>query len=176
MENEGAIGMNDLSELQRRIMAALDRIGQRIADDSSSGPQARAPEPRDDSEEIARLREALEVERSANAQLTERLRAVKERDAQAEKALEIRVEAMTRQLDVQGLEIQRMRKSSIQLREQLRALREAAAEAAPDAHLINKSMLAELEALRATRASETAELSEIIAELTPILQEMGEDA
>ncbi len=113
---------------------------------------------------------------AANAQLTERLRNVKDRDAQSVAQLEARVEGLTRQLDVQGLDLQRLRKTTVQLRESLRTLREAEAAGVSDPHMINKAMLAELEALRAQRASETAEMDEILAELLPLVQEVQVDA
>jgi hypothetical protein len=81
------------------------------------------------------------------------------------------VEKMTQQLDIQGLELQRMRKSTVQLREHLRVLHEAAADNLAEPHLINKAMLAELESLRATRHTETAEMDEILAELKPLIEE-----
>ncbi len=161
--------MAEIAELERRITAALERIGKGIDQLPSAGVAA----PSDD---IAALREALEEERTANAQLTERLKAVKDRDAASVQSLTQRIEVMTRQLDVQGLELQRMRKTSVQLREHLRAMREAQAEGVTEPHLINKSMLTELEALRAARASETAEMDEILAELTPLVQEVANDA
>ena len=165
--------MSELQDLQRRITAALERIGQGVGRLSAGGDGA-GDGPGDAA--LAELREALEAERNANAQLNERLRAVKERDAHSAQQMEIRIEAMTRQLDVQGLELQRMRKTTIQLREQLRILREAADAGSVDAHLINKSMLAEMEALRAVRASETAELDEILAELQPLVEEVAHHA
>ncbi len=181
--------MSDLAELERRITAALARIGtglDRLA--SQTAVQAQDPEPAPpevapvepatpavDTAEISRLQEALEAERGTNAQLTERLRAIKERDGKQEAVLEARIEQLTRQLDLQGLEIHRMRKSTIQLREALRGLREQQ-EGSVEAHLINKAMLAELEALRAARSSEAAELDEILAELAPILAEEKTDA
>ncbi|MDQ1847901.1 hypothetical protein Q9299_06340 [Gemmobacter fulvus] len=191
--------MSDLAELERRITAALARIGtglDRLA--SQTAVQAQEPEPVPpeaappqpappevapvepatpavDTAEISRLQEALEAERGTNAQLTERLRAIKERDGKQEAVLEARIEQLTRQLDVQGLEIHRMRKSTIQLREALRGLREQQ-EGSVEPHLINKAMLAELEALRAARSSEAAELDEILAELAPILAEEKTDA
>ncbi len=161
--------MAEIAELERRITAALERIGKGIDHLPSAGVAA----PSDDS---AALREALEEERTANAQLTERLKAIKDRDAASVQSLTQRIEVMTRQLDVQGLELQRMRKTSVQLREHLRAMREAQAEGVTEPHLINKSMLTELEALRAARASETAEMDEILAELTPLMQEVSNDA
>lgn len=178
--------MSDIAELEGRITAALERIGKglaRLEGPAASGPSdTGADAPSGDlataeaARELAALREALDVEKNANAQLNERLRKVKERDAQLVAQLEARVEAMTRQLDVQGLEVQRMRKTTINLREHLRALREAQTAGGADAHMLNKVMLAELEALRAARVSEMAEVDEILAELTPLVQEVQIDA
>ena len=50
------------------------------------------------------------------------------------------------------------------------ALRTANAEGVGDAHLINKSMMAELEGLRAMRAAESAEARTIIDALTQLLE------
>lgn len=158
--------MNEISELERRITYALERIGRGM----ERLPEAKPPADTTAADlEVARLRAALEGERAANAQLAERLRALKERGGGAGTEADRRIEAMTRQLDVQGLEMQRLRKATIQLREQLRAMREAAAQGVADPHLINKAMLAELEGMRAARASEAAELEEILAELAPHL-------
>ena len=67
--------------------------------------------------------------------------------------------------DKLGAEVVRLRKTSTALREELTALR---ATDVPDAHLINRAMLAELEALRAERSAESAELAAILAELEPL--------
>lgn len=163
--------MSDLAELERRITAALARIGAGL--DRSGSERAAVV---DMSDEVAALKDALAEEQTVNAQLTERLRAVKDRDAQSVHSLEAKVESMTRQLDVQGLELQRMRKTTIQLREQLRTMREGQEKSLADPHMINKAMLAELEALRAARSSETAEMDEILAELTPLILEVRADA
>lgn len=178
--------MSEIAELERRITAALERIGtglERLTPGGAGEPDlpdlADLPD-LNDSDEVLALRAALDEEKTANAQLAERLRAVKDRDAQSAQQLQERIEAMTRQLDVQGLEMQRMRKTTIQLRENLRALREAQAQGLADPHMVNKAMLAELEALRATRATETAELDELLAELAPLVRpaagEVREDA
>ncbi|MDP2740717.1 MAG: hypothetical protein Q8O82_18890 [Pseudorhodobacter sp.] len=175
--------MGEIAEFERRITAALERIGTGLDRLSASAASAEVVEvvaaavfESDADDDLASLRDALEQEKNANAQLAKRLRALKGRDVQAVSEAKARIEAMTRQLDVQGLELQRMRKTTIQLREQLRSLREAQTEGLAEPHMINKAMLAELEALHATRASETAEMDEILAELTPLLQEVGEDA
>ena len=56
------------------------------------------------------LAAALEEERMVNAQLTERLRVLKAREAAdpaAEDALEVQIETLTRQLDALGAEVVR---------------------------------------------------------------------
>lgn len=174
--------MQELVELERRIAAALDRIGRGIeglapiATPETAPPEPAAPAA--DPAEIAALREALEEERFINAQLSEKLRAARDKAAtgQTQALLAAKVERMTRQLDVQGLELQRMRKTVVQLRETLRALREAVSGAMPDAALINRALLAETEALRATRLTELSLLDEILDELEPLIPETGEDA
>lgn len=185
----------DIIELERRITAALSRIGAGI-DKLAEAPGAAEPgadtalheaELRSKDAEIVRLRTALEAEKRRTAELesdvekaalaaqvpgADRLRSGRDREAMTPGQLEEKVDKMTRQLDVQGLELQRMRKSTIQLREHLRVLHEAAAEGTAEPHLINKAMLAELESLRATRHTETAEMDEIIAELAPLIEEV----
>lgn len=161
--------MQDLGELERRISAALERIGQGL--DVLTAPQEEVEPPPPDTTEIDGLRVQLQEERFANAQLLERLRALKERDASQQAQVQEKMEKLTRQLDVQGLELQRMRRTTIGLRDQLRQLREAQAAGLAEPHLINKAMLTELEALRATRLTEIAELDEISAALDEHLTE-----
>jgi chromosome segregation ATPase len=146
----------DIDALERRIAAAFDRIGK--------GLERIAPPAEDEG-----LRAELAVEREANAQLTERLRAVKEREGQARAALEARVAELTRQLDAQGLELHRLKKTVVQLRETLRAQADAMQEGTTEAHLINRAMLSELEALRALRQTEATEIEAILSELAPLI-------
>ena len=169
--------MTDIDDFQARITAALDRIGHGV--DRMRRGAGGTPTTTDSVAkpgELEKLRAALADEKTANAQLNERLRAVKDRDGQTVHGLEARVDVMTRQLDVQGLEMQRLRKTTAQLRDQVRVLHEAAASGTVDASMINKAMLVELEALRAIRASESAELDEILSELTPFVLAEAQDA
>jgi predicted nucleic acid-binding Zn-ribbon protein len=106
----------------------------------------------------------------AHAQLAERLKVLREQEARTQAALTADVATLTRQLDAQGLDVQRLSGTVAQLREELRRLREAAEQGMADPQLINRAMLAELEALRATRAAETTEMAGILAALTPILE------
>ena len=68
-------------------------------------------------------------------------------------------------------EIQRVRKANDGLRELNDALRVANEAGVGEPHLINKSMMAELEALRAARSIDVAETTAIIEALTPLINE-----
>jgi len=169
--------MQDLAELERRITDALNRIGSGI--ERLGAPADATPgEATTDDGTIARLQAELEAERATSAQLRRDLAA-----AQApavldgdEAALRARIEQMTRQLDVQGLEMHRMRKTMVQLRENLRGLRRAQAANVADPEQINRAMMAEVEAMRVARLAEVAEIDEILTELTPIIREEAADA
>ena len=167
--------MQDLGELERRISAALERIGRGLdtiaAQDRGGVPEAPVAVVPVEPGEVAMLRAQLEAERATTAQLQERLRSMRDRDGSQQGQQQERIDRMTRQLDVQGLELQRMRRSTISLRDQLRQLREAAAAGVTEPSLINKAMLTELEALRATRLTEMAELDEIASALDDHLTE-----
>lgn len=159
--------MDNIAELERRITAALERIGagveRRLV--APAGPSAASVV------ELDRLREELDEERMANAQLNERLKVQRDRYDRAAGDLRAEVDRLTRQVDDQALAMQRLVTSTIQLREELRRLREATeAGGAVDSGLIDAAMAAELEALRATRAAETSELADIVAALTPIVE------
>lgn len=159
--------MTELPELERRISAALRRIG----DGLDRLPAAEPAAPEDDAalriaaQEIARLKAELAAAQAAAA-IPAAAAAAPDPEAAG---LRARVEELTRQLDDQGLELSRMRQTTIQLRETLRAMREQQ-QGQVEAHLLNKAMLAELEALRAVRASEVIELEQLISELVPILE------
>jgi predicted nucleic acid-binding Zn-ribbon protein len=159
------VGMQDITELEKRITAALERIGNgvdRLAQSRRTAPTAAGVAE-------AALRAQLEDERALNAQLQDKLRAAKEREPKGD--LHEKIDRLTRQLDVQGLELQRMRRTSAALRDQLSALRASLAAGATEPHLINKAMAAELDALRAERLVEVAEIDEILAALDPHITE-----
>jgi hypothetical protein len=168
--------MQDITELERRITTALERIGKGV-DRLSAQPRLAAVAPSPVAQPNvspvtdAALRAQLEEEKSLTAQLQARLRATKDREAKGD--LQEKVDRLTQELDVQGLELQRMRRVNATLRDQLEALRAAQAAGVTEPHLINKAMTAELDALRATRLTEIAEMDEILAALEPHLTEAG---
>lgn len=176
--------MQDLAELERRIAAALHRIGEGLEALSQPPLPVAAPEGGDDGDEarVAALESELAAERTLAASLRQRIADLEDgppviADLPADVAsLYARIDKMTAQLDVQGLEMQRMRKTVVQLRENLRGLRRAQVANLPDPDQINRAMMAELEAMRVARLSEVAEMDEILSELTPLITEERADA
>ncbi|WP_163850445.1 hypothetical protein [Pseudooceanicola aestuarii] len=169
-----------LDELQRRLTAAMDEIAAGV--DRLDRPQAEpvveeAPgTPVADPEEIARLTAALDDERVVNAQLQERVRAIKSRQNDRIVALE-QAEAdhrlMMEKLDTA---VVRLRRVNNELRETVRALREANAEGLVEPELIDRAMLAELEGLRADHAASQSEALAIKTELQTLLADDAQAA
>jgi DNA repair exonuclease SbcCD ATPase subunit len=163
--------MSQISELERRIKSALERIAS-AAESASAAPKSTAAGPPADTVDgEAALREALEAERGANAQLTERVRAIKEKQETMVSQIERKLARATAQLDVQGLELQRLKRANAQLAEANRRLIAAAETGGGTAGAAQKALQAELESLRAARRAEMAELEEIMGELRPLVGE-----
>ncbi|MEQ6247784.1 hypothetical protein ABMC89_02715 [Sulfitobacter sp. HNIBRBA3233] len=151
--------MSDIEELQRRITAAMDQVAYGIERLSVAAPQG--PD-----EETTRL---LEEERTANAQLQERVRSLRSKSEAELAELRARVEEGEARMAQLDIELQRVRRANAQLADACAALREANTEGVGEPHLINKAMLAELEGLRAARAADVAEASVILASLQPLV-------
>lgn len=150
--------MSNIEDLQARITAALDRAAQGV-DALSAGSGG----------DTAALQAQLDEEKTVNAQLEERLRSVNEKHRAEVETMRADMQDTRAKVDALDLELQRLRQANSELRESNAALRDANAAGVGDAHLINKSMMAELEALRAARAADVAEASAILSALTPVL-------
>lgn len=171
--------MSDIATIEQRLDAALTRLAQHLETGAGKAAPKGAlfglgsrPEPTPDPEQIATintLRESLDKERAANAALSERVAQVKQRQETTIAQLERRLARLTEQLDLQSLEMLRLKKANAKLMDSNQALREAQIEGFPDATLINKSISVELEALQAERRAEMAEMEEILAELKPLV-------
>lgn len=152
--------MSQIDELQARITAALDRIAQGLESNAAGAQEPEAEQ---------RLRQDLEDERLANAQLQERVKALHARvdalEAEATAAREAEG-ATLRRLDT---DLQSLRKANQQLRDNNQALREAHQAGVAEPHLINKSMLAELEGLRAARRADRDEVETVLDELARVI-------
>jgi hypothetical protein len=159
--------MSDISELERRITAALDRAGQAMDSLAASS----SSEPSESDGDNSNLAAELEAERMANAQLEERVRAIKEKQETNVTGLEAEVTRLRGSVESRDGDLQRMKSVNAELRTSNQALREANANGLADPHLVNKSMMSELESLRASRAADRAELDDILATLEPALKE-----
>ena len=152
--------MSDIEELQRRITAAMDQVAfglDKLGTASAAGP---------DPDTLAQLEE----ERTVNAQLQERVRTLRNKSDAEIADLRARTQEADARMAQLDIELQRVRRANSQLTDACAALRDANAEGVGDAHLINKTMLAELEALRAARAADVAEASVILASLQPLVE------
>jgi len=143
------------AQLQERLKSIRTRHQEEL--DALRGDLDRSQEIEALKSEIASLRADLEDSSAAEVLQGELDQQRSEMDTQAG--------AMGR-LD---MDVQRVRQSNDQLREANAALREANEAGVGEPHLINKAMLAELEGLRATRATDVAEASAVLARLEPLL-------
>ena len=167
--------MDDVTELERRILYALERIGAGVDQWGAGRGQERtgAAEPVETSIDLDVLRAELEAERSANAQLTERVRAIKDKQENMLTALERKSARLAEQLDQLGAELQRQRLLNGDLTRINQALSDAALSGLPDPALVSDALRTEVEALRAARATEMAEVAEILSELKPLIGEVA---
>lgn len=167
-QRKGAGPMHNIAELERRITAALERIGRRVEGLTAAAEQPSAMLPESD---FAQLNEELDEERMLNAQLNERLRVVHQKDSAERAALEQQLSDLNAQLAAQSDELARLRSTLGQLNDELADLRGVAELGVTEPEHINKAMQAELQALRVARASEAEELAEIVAALNPLIEE-----
>lgn len=158
--------MTDIADLQARITAALDRIGSGVeALDKPAEAGA------GDSAEVTELKASLEDERTANAQLEARVAAIKEKQEKTVETLAGEVERLRGLLQAEEAMVARLTRVNAGLRGNNTALRGAINDGVAEPHLVNKAMMAELESLRATQASDRAELDAILGELNPLIDE-----
>lgn len=149
--------MTDVTALQSRIAAALDRI--RVGVEGMSGSVDET------------LQARLAEEQTANAQLEERVKALKDRQDGKIAELEGRVSAHAGQMEKLDAELQRLRASNADMREVNAQLRSAATDGVAQPELINRALMAEVEALSAQRAADAAEVEAILSDLKPLIAE-----
>ena len=152
--------MDDITDYERRITAALDRAAQAL-DALSAG----------DAGDATALKAELDAERVAPPQWEERVRAIKETQEHTVKTLEDTVADLKAALSTRDAEMQQLKSVNEELRTSNAALREANAQGVGDPDAVNAAMVTEIESLRAARAAERAEIEEILATLEPVLKE-----
>lgn len=172
--------MTEIAEEEGRLYAALDRIEAAVARVATlrteADAMAAAPAPeQDDGAELAELRTALEAERGANAQLTERVRGLKQKQETVVARLERRVAQLMADLEQSAAEIQRQKALVEDLAQANETLRAAAANGGGDGAGINRAMEADLQALGALREMERAEVETVLGEIRRLIGE-GADA
>lgn len=157
-------GMTDVSGLEQRITTALDRISTGLSQ------LAQSEAPNSDPGEVQMLQDALQGEKIANAQLEERVRAIKDKQESLVKSLETEVTNLRAELAAGSENNARLKGINGRLRRNNRALRDANSQGVGDPELINDGMVVELDALRASRDSDRAELDSILDELKPLFE------
>ncbi|AGI68407.1 hypothetical protein OAN307_c28390 [Octadecabacter antarcticus 307] len=174
--------MSEFPQLEMRITTALERIKTGL-DGLSVPPPLITSQPDSDgvdagalAAQVAELGAKLDEEQTANAQLEERVKLLKDRQDGKLAKLESNVDAGRARSARMDRELQRLRQMNAELRDINVQLREAVSDGVSEPHLVNKAMLAELEALRATRAADAAEMDAILQELTPIIEREAADA
>ncbi|MEM1101452.1 MAG: hypothetical protein AAGH73_07960 [Pseudomonadota bacterium] len=180
--------MSETSEkftaLEGRLAAALARIQGGLAKIPSAAPEAEPslpleaalPAAQPDAGRVAELEAQLEEERSANAQLQQRVKQVRRKFEERVNTLESDLAAARAQVDASEQENAKLQRAGKEMRSALEALQKSSVDEAPDAHLINRAMMTELEALRAERSSEAREISELVSVLEPIVAKGASNA
>jgi len=154
--------MGQIDELEQRISSALDRIGQGLEGVAQS----------DETPASAEVMAELNAERDANAQLEERLKALRERTSANTVQLEQKVERLQAQLAASEAQTAKLRGLNDRLQHAVEHLRRQNESMVGDPHLVNKAMMAELEALRSARAGDVAEMDAILSEMKPLVGEV----
>lgn len=151
--------MSEINALESRLTAAIDRIRAGV-DGLGSGASA---------ETSTALEAQLSEERTANAQLEERVKALKERQDNKIAELEARVTSYRKQMSDLDAELQKLRTSNADLRDMNAKLRAAAEDGVSEPELLNRALMAEVEALHSQRSADATEVDAILAELRPLV-------
>ena len=162
--------MNDINVLDGRIRAALERV--RVGVDATSRAVAAVPSdsPKPGAD-AAGLQARLDEEKTVNAQLEERVRALKERQDEKLSGLEAQTASQHAQLAEYDRQMQRLQQANAELRAVAAEMREALMQNVAEPELVNRAAVAELDALRAVQAADRAEVDVVMAQLAPLVEE-----
>ncbi len=169
--------MGDYAKIETRLAQALRRAAE--AAERLEGADETA---------IASLQAELTAEREATARLEARIKqmtgeseaadnARKELEAARARAEEdtasahAECERLEAALTEQSTLVERLQKTSADVTAAMKVLREAQTADLVDAHLIDRAMQKELDALHAARDSERAEMEAIVTALAPLMEE-----
>lgn len=157
--------MQDITELQQRLAAALDRIEADVEQLARPAPEPeQAPEPEAPrGPDVAQLEADLAAERELVQQLEERLRSTRDRQEARIAAIEADLRTAHDLLAEMEEDRGRLRGAAEGLAATCEALRQANAGNVGDAELVNAAMATEIEALSALRRSDRSELDAVLA-------------
>lgn len=161
--------MSDINALDGRIRAALERVRRQV--DVLTAPATAAVAPASVAVGDGALQAQLAEERTVNAQLEERVRALKDRQDGKLRRLEATIETQKSNLLDYDREMQRLQQANAELRAVASEMREAMMTDVAEAELINRAAVAELEAVRAAQAADRAEIEVVMAQLDPLMRE-----
>ncbi|MBJ3761871.1 hypothetical protein ILP92_03805 [Maribius pontilimi] len=164
--------MQDITELQRRLAAALERIGAGLDGLTAVPDAAEASEDEGPQLDAGQLAADLEAERALVAQLEERLAANRDKSKATADNLQAKLDALQAQLSAMEEDRGRLKAVNDALRDSNQALREANEAGVGDGALINTAMQTELDALRQVRQSDRAELDAVLGLLAPALEDV----
>lgn len=152
--------MSEIAASERRLSAALDRIDQLL--EAGTARPAPAAQP-DDSDLTDRLDEAL----AENARLATEIAALREH---SDGPLEVALAETRNRLAGATDEAARLAAANEELAESNRKLIEARDQVGDEAtETVQQALEAEIEALRAARAAEIAQMSDLVIELERLL-------
>jgi len=161
--------MNDINVLESRIRAAHERI--RAGLDAIPAAVAAAPAVPPSPDTSDALSRQLDEERTVNAQLEERVLALKERQDSKLSGLQAQVHEQAEQMAEYDQEMQRLQQANAELRAVAAEMREALMDDVSEPELVNRAVIAELDAIKAVQAADRAEVESIMSQLTPLLKE-----
>ena len=157
--------MSEISELEARIQTALGRIEEglgKLGAKSDAAPDADG------------AAKALEEEKAVTAQLEARLVAVREKNMARVKEVEDEMSDVKKALEAATTEAKTLRATNERLRTSNEEFRTKNEEGGVDPHLINKSMMEELTALKKARKADLAEMDALLAEMKPLVKEASD--
>lgn len=157
----------DIVALEQRLSAALERIRAGIGHLGAKTPEAGA----DDSETLAAVKAELAAEKETTSKLTEEVAALQALQEGKFEEVAVLTEKAKGQLTRYEKEVQRLKAANAELRDINTKLRDAMqADLGDGAALINEALQAELDALKAVRAADAAEVDAVLADLKPIVE------
>jgi len=121
--------------------------------------------------EVAELRSKIDEERKATKYLEDRVQVLKARQDEQIAALNARIADMRASFEGFESQIDDLRAANAKVTSHSEKLRLALADDVADASLINMAMQAEIDALRAARDLDAAEIDNVLALLEPLVAE-----